>query len=601
MLKLVTTGQFCRDYQRMRKKGCDMRLLEETAERLRSGQPLGKHCRDRGLSGKYAGFRRCRVLPGWTLIYARDREQVVLTALQRTLPLPDLRMDAEFQWEDGIMGALKRAYLYLTRKRARTILMSAVLLVMGLFLLTGLSIRSGAKQAAEEVRRTINTGIVMELLPMEGSRVYDLSVNEEGETVRTVKLPILAESQIHQLLEIEGVEGYFTEMGYRIVYTGLNVHPGGYARSLAMMEEEDPEGAYFNIEEEQARQESALHSNGVYLVEDGRWHPFFTNGALELKEGRHIELGDVGKAVISEELAQRNGLRIGDTIESRNYDFITGERYGSTFESEIVGIFQINFEQDLSNWTAEDAVLANVIFADPAINYWGQVEYNTFYGRSVLAREADRAITNLTLFVEDPMMLESVQEELLAMDLADWSYYTFKRYDHDYKIAAKPLLTISSLSTILVVMICAGALAVLSLILTMWIRSRKREIGILTSIGTKKKEILLQFILECCLAAVTAFILAGILAGPLTSAVGKGLEGNINASAGDSEYEAVVDAELNLSVNKLPSGNITLEYELMPETAAFVFLAMLLVSIASVALSSRQIFRQKPSEVLRGG
>lgn len=601
MLELVTTRQFCRDYQRIRKKGCDVRLLEEVVEHLRNGQPLNRRCRDRELTGKYAGFRRCRILPGWVLIYARSREQLILTALWKTFPLPGWSVDSRSGWEGWTVGVLKRAYLYITRKRARTILMFAVLLVMGLFLLTGLSIRAGAKQAAGDVRRTITTGIVMELLPMEGSKVYDLSVNEAGETVRRVKIPILAESQIHKLLEIEGVEGYFTEMGYRTVYTGLDVHPGGFARTLEMMEEEDREGIYYDMEEERAKNESALHSNGVYLVEDGRWHPFFANGALELKEGRHIELGDVGKAVISEELAQRNGLQIGDTIESWNYDFITGERYGSAFESEIVGIFRINFEQDLSNWTAEDAILANVIFADPAISYWGQVEYNTFYGRSVLAKEADRAITNLTLFVEDPVMLDSVQEQLLAMDLADWSYYTFKRYDDDYKAAAKPLLAITNLSTLLVLIIAAGTLAILSLILTMWIRSRKREIGILTSIGTKKKEILWQFILECCFVAAAAFLLAGILAGPLTNAVGRKLEGNISASASEEGYEALVDYQSNITINKLPSGQLAFEYDLLPKTVAFVFLIMLLVSIASVVVSSRQIFRQKPSEVLRGG
>ena len=38
-------------------------------------------------------------------------------------------------------------------------------------------------------------------------------------------------------------------------------------------------------------------------------------------EGRNIEAEDSGKAVISEELARRNGLGIGDAIELRNFDF----------------------------------------------------------------------------------------------------------------------------------------------------------------------------------------------------------------------------------------------------------------------------------------
>lgn len=600
MLELVTTRQFGRDYQRMKKKGCGVGLLEEVVERLRNGQPLHKCCQDCDLIGKYTGFRRCRILPGWILIYTADSERLILTALWRTFPLPGWSAGSGFGWRDWTVGVLKRAYLYITRKRARTVLMFAVLLVMGLFLLTGLSLRAGAKQAAEDVRRTIATGIEIEIAPISGPEIFDLTENEKGETVRIPKIPILKRSQVAQLLAIDGVQGYFTEMGYDPIYTGLDVHPGGYAWSLQAMREDDPEGTYFS-EDDWRSTETAMHSNGIYEVADSRWHPFFVNGALELTEGRHVEAGDVGKTIISEELAGRNGLQVGDTIESYNYDFNTGEIYGSAFESEIVGIFRINFEQDLSNWTAEDNILANVMFADPSVRYWSQVESNTHYGRNVLAWEEDPVMWNITLFVEDPLMLESVEEQIKAMEDIDLSFYTMRRYDDEYRAVAKPMNTIAALSTILVVIMSAGTLVILSLILTMWIRSRKREIGILTSIGTKKREILSQFILECCFVAVTAFVLAGVLAGPLTNVVGKQLEGTVNASAGEGGYTAAVDAQLNLTVDRLPSGNMALEYDLLPGTAVLVFLIMLLVCIASVAVSSRQIFRQKPREVLRGG
>ncbi|MCI8374170.1 MAG: ABC transporter permease [Lachnospiraceae bacterium] len=499
------------------------------------------------------------------------------------------------------MGAFQRVYLYITRKKARSLLLLILLWVMGLFLLAGLSIRAGARKAAEDVRKTITTGIEIEMIPIAGDKVYDLSYNEKGELVRTVKLPLLAVSNLKQLLEIEGVKGYFTEMGHEIVYTGLDVHPGGYARTLEEIEEQDPEGLYNDLEEMRSTSEAYLHCNGVYLVNDSQWHPFFTNGALELTKGRHIELGDEGKAIISEELARRNGLGIGDIIESYRFDFLTSERYGSPFESEIVGIYKINFEQDLSNWTSEDAILANVIFADPSMDYWSQAAYNTYAGRDVLARESDGLLGNVTLFVEEPAMLESVEEKVKALDLADWKYYTFRRYDQDYKAAAKPVSAIVTLSTILVVIIFAGTFLILSLILTMWIRSRRREIGILMSIGVKKKGILAQFILECCMVAIVAFLLSGLMAAPLTNAVGRIMQRRIDASASQEGYEASVDYQSNITVNKLPSGDMTLEYGLRPATVLLVFAAMALVSMASVIAASRQILKQKPREALKGG
>ena len=45
-----------------------------------------------------------------------------------------------------------------------------------------------------------------------------------------------------------------------------------------------------------------------------------------------------------------------------------------------------------------------------------------------------------------------------------------------------------TLSTILIAAMAIGLLIVLSLILTMWIRGRKREIGILSSLGIKSRQ-----------------------------------------------------------------------------------------------------------------
>lgn len=80
MLELVTTGQFRKDYKRMKKRGCDMELLEKIIDILMAEQPLPERCRDHGLTGNYTGFRECHVLPDWLLVYAVDKGKLILTA-----------------------------------------------------------------------------------------------------------------------------------------------------------------------------------------------------------------------------------------------------------------------------------------------------------------------------------------------------------------------------------------------------------------------------------------------------------------------------------------------------------------------------------------
>lgn len=80
MLKLVTTGQFRKDYKRVKKRGYNMRLLEYVIDTLLAEQTLEERYRDHGLSGDYAGFRECHILPDWLLIYTIDKGELILTA-----------------------------------------------------------------------------------------------------------------------------------------------------------------------------------------------------------------------------------------------------------------------------------------------------------------------------------------------------------------------------------------------------------------------------------------------------------------------------------------------------------------------------------------
>ncbi len=80
MLQLVTTGQFRKDYRRVKKRGYNMDLLEEVIDLLLNEQTLNERYRDHGLVGNYAGFRECHILPDWLLVYAPDKEKLILTA-----------------------------------------------------------------------------------------------------------------------------------------------------------------------------------------------------------------------------------------------------------------------------------------------------------------------------------------------------------------------------------------------------------------------------------------------------------------------------------------------------------------------------------------
>ena len=84
MLKIRFRKQFRKDYKRVLKQpGHTPELLQEVLDYLVQEQPLPEKYRDHALSGNYADFRECHILPDWLLIYKVEEDLLILT-LTRT-------------------------------------------------------------------------------------------------------------------------------------------------------------------------------------------------------------------------------------------------------------------------------------------------------------------------------------------------------------------------------------------------------------------------------------------------------------------------------------------------------------------------------------
>jgi mRNA interferase YafQ len=80
MLTLKTTARFRKDYKQAKKRGLDIALLQSVIDTLLAEKTLDPKHRDHALTGDYAGFRECHILPDWLLIYHVDHEILILTA-----------------------------------------------------------------------------------------------------------------------------------------------------------------------------------------------------------------------------------------------------------------------------------------------------------------------------------------------------------------------------------------------------------------------------------------------------------------------------------------------------------------------------------------
>ncbi len=81
-LNVIWTTQFKKDYRKASKRNLPIGLLDDLIRKLAAGEKLPEKNRDHALSGNWAGFRECHILPDWLLIYRIEADILVLTLVR---------------------------------------------------------------------------------------------------------------------------------------------------------------------------------------------------------------------------------------------------------------------------------------------------------------------------------------------------------------------------------------------------------------------------------------------------------------------------------------------------------------------------------------
>lgn len=75
---LVLTSLFKKDLKTAKKRGYDIKLLNDVVDTLSMGLPLDEKYKDHKLIGNYQGCRECHITPDWLLIYEITEDELIL-------------------------------------------------------------------------------------------------------------------------------------------------------------------------------------------------------------------------------------------------------------------------------------------------------------------------------------------------------------------------------------------------------------------------------------------------------------------------------------------------------------------------------------------
>lgn len=451
------------------------------------------------------------------------------------------------------MNFISRAWLYIIRKKGKSILLFIILLVMATFVLTALALGNASNAAQMELRKSLGGSFLIGFDYTENNPYLKVENVDGGTLVYSTQQ--ISPELVEQVRSINGVN-----------------YCSATTESLAVLPSLDLFAGNIPIEEEFRNSSKIL---GTWKSEE---LSRFTSGQLTLTEGRHIMPGDKNKGLISKDLADKNSLKIGDVIQT-----------DKGVEIEIVGLFVPKEIEGINDQVTTYDKIQNLIISDLA---------------TLIANEnspATQGFNELTVSVDDPQNMENIITKVKEIKGVDWKGFAIMVDNEGYENAAFSLQQLSELVSTILIVVLIVSVVILSLILTLWSRTRVHETGILLSLGIRKLSILGQYIAEVLIIAVLAFSLSYFSSNAIAGQMGTILQPEQSAvdvqvqedgiSAG-SRGEAGTD--MGTQEIEMPQLQVTVQIQDM----GVLFLIGLGIVTISAGISSISVMRLKPREIL---
>lgn len=477
------------------------------------------------------------------------------------------------------MRIIKRAYLYVTRKKGKSILLFFILLIMATFVLIGLSTQKASQEAQKNLREALGGEFYVSVELSESNPYFRVVDDGEGALDLYTELPV-TQDMINAIMEISGIEKYDASV-QTLVSTNLTIFPGNVPLKGEL-------------------------NNKVYArtVAGTENNSFFQSGIMELAEGKHITGNESNAAVISRNMADQNNLRIGDSISLQADE---------EAEVKIIGIYEIRKPDPAFTSVVTYEKLENQIFIDTS------ALQSLFGDMAVGFYEAEFS-------VYDPAQLDNIMSQVKGLSAIDWRAFEVAADNQTYLDAAAPLQKLQALMSSIIWGVILVSAVILSLVLAMWGRSRIHETGVFLSLGVGKAGIIGQYLAEVVMIAVLAFgcsyftsnMAAGRIADELMQ---KGISGDneeqtkedidfdVKEGYGDDVVVSIKDdsvlpsgqdaaPEVEVSIDGAEADTEQISVTIGPYNMLQLYFIGITVIILSVGVSSLPVMRLKPREIL---
>ena len=453
---------------------------------------------------------------------------------------------------------IKNAFAYVTRKSLKSIIILIVIMLMSSLSLISLSIKDATDKASEKTFGNITNSFSMEI-----NRQVNPGTPRGGGNVKG--------QDIKKITDSPDIESYVKRINSVADLDGLDI-----IETQETLANQSPERA--------KNFKSTVMLTGV---NESSKETKFVSGAYKLVEGEHLKNDDTNKILMHKDLAAKNHLKIGDKLKLKSnlFDADNEKQANETVEVTIKGLFDGHNNGGVS---AAQELYENTLITDldTAAKVYGNTEDTAVY-------------QDATFFVKGNKKLEDVMKNLGKLDI-NWQEYNLIKSSSNYPALQESISGIYAIADKLFIGSLAFAGLVVALLLFLWMNSRKKEIAVLLSIGISKAKIFGQFVTELLLVAIPAYLGSFFLARFAGDKIGNNILQKVTGNIADKIAKQSASTGLGggAEVDGFNKTLTSLDINISTKALMYVVIFMTIVLLISLIISSTNILRKNPKDLL---
>jgi putative ABC transport system permease protein len=434
-----------------------------------------------------------------------------------------------------------------------------MLFIIGVFILSTLTVKRTLRVSEEHLRESLGGSFEINVKYSKDNPYYhEEEVEENGaKDILMYSTKQLSSDLIKRIEEIEGVK-----------------FCNGTTETLCQVE------GIQSIQGTIALDEEFKNLKKMVATNDSKTNEDFISGKVKLIEGRPLTSKEQGAVLLSREIAELNRVNVDDKI-------IILDSSGKSVPVTVVGIFEPQIDEKALDMVTAYDKLQNRIYTD--LKTLLNVEKQDYiYGYD-----------KILVTIKDPTCLQKIIKKIKGLEGFDNKAFEVDANNETYQTTINSLKKIDTITDILL-WICIGiSIVILTLVLTMWNRERIHETGVYLALGIKKRQIILQYLLEVLLIGSVAFSIAYL---PSKAVAEKFIEYTVtNEKVDEAPEEGLYLENLNDGTSDYVDSEFT-ESEAQIKIGVVEIVKLFLIGLSligiSISFSTLYILRMRPREIL---